>query len=419
MGDLARRMTAVASDLMTSEPVLVLTGPRAVGKSTLLRHLAHLHNTTIIDLDAAATLAAARDDPAWITQGPAPVLIDEFQRAPELLQAIKAELNTDLRPGRFVLTGSTTYDSLPRTSQSLTGRAHIGTLWPLSQGEIDGSREQFLERMLADPLSILDLGGSDRTRADYVNRIVRGGYPLALARDDEADRRRWFSSHLRLVLQRDVLDVSRIHQQQELPRLLTRLASQLGSTVNMTAAAQSLGIAQRTAESYAALLDAVHITYRLPAWSRLVGPTVAKKPKVHLYDSGLASHVLRATSDKLLSPDASTGTEIGGLLETFVVSEIHKQASWVNDLVTLGHWRTHDGAEVDLVIERHDGGVIGVEVKAGSIVRADDGRHLKALADKVGRDWVGGVVLHLGAHSWAIDRQRRIVAAPVDRLWTA
>ena len=249
----------------------------------------------------ASTLAAARDDPGWITKGPAPVLIDEFQR--ELSQAIKAELNTDLRPGRFVLTGSTTYDSLPRTSQSLTGRAHIGTLWPLSQGEIDGTREQFLERILADPLSILDLGGSDRTRADYVDRIVRSGYPLAVARDDEADRRRWFTSHLRLVLQRDVLDVSRIHQQQELPRLLARLASQLGSTVNVTAAAQSLGIAPRTAESYAALLEAVHLTYRLPAWSRLVGPTVAKKPKMHLHDSGLASHV-RAHSWAIYRPPA-------------------------------------------------------------------------------------------------------------------
>ncbi|MHB8340260.1 MAG: ATP-binding protein, partial [Mycobacteriales bacterium] len=378
-----------------------------------------IHHTSVIDLDAAPTLSAARADPGWITNGPGPVLIDEFQRAPELLQAIKAELNTDLRPGRFVLTGSTTYDSLPRTSQSLTGRAHIGIIWPLSQGEIDGTREQFVERVLADPLSLLDLGGSNRPRVDYVHRIVRGGYPLAVARENEADRSRWFTSHLRLVLQRDVLDVSRIHQQQELPRLLARLASQLGSTVNVTAAAQSLGIAPRTAESYAALLEAVHITYRLPAWSRLVGPTVAKKPKVHLYDSGLASHVLRATNDKLLAPDASTATGLGGLLEMFVVSEIHKQASWSNGVATLGHWRTHDGAEVDLVIESHGGGVVGVEIKAGSTVRTEDGRHLRALADKVGRDWVGGVVLHLGVQSWAIDRRHRLIAAPVDRLWTA
>lgn len=413
-GIVARRLQDVVRGRMAAEPVIILHGPRAVGKSTLLGGLARSMGRPIVDLDDLATRDAVRADPRLFVGGEGPVLIDEFQHVPEVLDAIKAELNRDTRPGRFVITGSTRYATVPATAQSLTGRVHRADVRPLSQGEIAESREDFAELLTGDP-ALLVRATSTTTRRDYISRIVAGGFPMALRRAGTTARARWFDDYVESVLERDVLELSRVRQRRQLPRLLGQFASQTGQVLNIARVAATVGMEKSTAENYTKLLEAVFLVYLLPSWGTTLGSRVAAAPKIHMVDSGLAARLVRLTEAKLAAASASALTEFGHLLETFVVGEVCKQLDWLDQPTVRGHWRTHDGDEVDLVIERDDGMVVAIEVKAGSRVPSSDLGGLVKLRRKLGGQFLGGVVLYTGARSYTYEKNIHIV--PVDRLW--
>ena len=400
---------------MTWAPVVVLTGARAVGKSVLLRGRRPSSTLRWWISTHLDTRALAATDPATFVTGSAPVFIDEFQHVPEVLDAI-SETNCSTVPGRYVITGSTRYDLLPRSAQSLTGRATVVPVLPLSQGEIDGRHETFVETLLTDPRALSTYQGGGTTREEYIDRILTGGFPLALMLPVAA-RDRWFADYVSLVCERDVVALSKVRQREQLPRLLARLAAQTAQVLNIAEAARSVSIEASSAENYTQLLEAVFLIYRLPAWGTTLGSKIGAAPKVHVLDSGLGAHLLRLTREKLARRQPQALTEFGHLVETFAVGEIRKQVSWQESPVTIGHWRTRDGAEVDLVLERADGTVVGIEVKASSRVSSADGRGLRSLADRLGEAWRGGVVLHLGYHTATLDQERTIVATPLDVLW--
>ncbi len=410
LGDVVRRRLDV-------EPVVVLEGPRAVGKSTLLRALADSLGRGIVDLDDLATRDAARADPALFVRGQAPVLIDEFQHAPELLDAIKAELNRDAAPGRFVLTGSTRYATLPATAQALTGRAHRVDVLPLSQGEIAEVHEDFSEALIGDPSSLIRGSWPPIAREEYIGRVVAGGFPPVLRRARQVDRARWFDDYVDLVIERDVMELTRVRQRRQLPLLLRQLASQTAQTLNIAKAAATMGMEKSTAENYAKLLEAVFLVYHLPAWGKTLGSRIGAAPKVHVVDSGLAARLLRLTEQKLAVASASALSELGHLLETFVVGEVSKQLDWLDAPVQRGHWRTHDGDEVDLVLEREDGKVVALEVKAASRVRPSELRGLLKLRSRLASQFLGGVVLYTGERAYSHDSSLHVV--PMARLWRA
>jgi predicted AAA+ superfamily ATPase len=410
-----RRLGEVVRRRLDDEPVVVLQGPRAVGKSTLLQALAASRDREIVDLDDLATRDAARADPALFVRGQAPVLIDEFQHVPELLDAIKAELNRDGSPGRFVLTGSTRYATLPAAAQALTGRAHRIDVLPLSQGEVAGIREDFAEALLSDPLSLVDPRLPAIAREEYVSRVVAGGFPPVLRRARPADRARWFDDYVNLVIERDVMELTRVRQRRQLPLLLRQLASQTAQVLNIAKAAARIGMEKSTAENYTKLLESVFLVHQLPAWGTTLGSRIGAAPKIHVVDSGLAARLLRLTERKLGTASAAALTEFGHLLETFVVGEVCKQLDWLDAPVQRGHWRTHDGEEVDLILEREDGKVAAVEVKAASRAPASELRGLLKLRRKLGSQFLGGIVLYTGARAYTHDRNLHVV--PITRLW--
>ena len=412
-GLVPRRLERVIQRLMAEEPVVILQGPRAVGKSTLLRRLGESAGAGVTDLDDLATREAVAVDPGRFAGGAAPVLIDEIQHVPEMLDAIKAELNRDLRPGRFVITGSTNYAALPDAARRLTGRAHTVDVLPLSQGEIARHQESFVDKLIADPETLVG-PKSDTIRDAYVARAIAGGYPIALSRS-LSGRARWFDDYVSQIIERDVVELSRIRQRQLLPRLLTQLASQTGQPLNIRSAASKVGMDPTTAENYTRLLEAVFLIRRLPAWGTTLGSRVAAAPKVHVVDSGLAAHLLRLTESKLGTRSAQAQTEFGHLLETFVAGEMFKQIGWVQEVVQFGHWRTRDGDEVDLIIERGDGKVAGVEIKAGARVTGGDLGGLRKLRSRLGDAFLGGVCLYTGELSYRHDD--RIYVVPVDASW--
>ncbi len=409
-----RRALEIVINRLADEPVVALQGPRTVGKSTLLHELAQHHVVQVIDLDAPAIRDAVEADPSTFVAGPPPVCVDEFQRAPAVLDAIKAELNRRLAPGRFVITGSTRFDALPRAAQALTGRIHVVDLLPFSQGEIDGCAEHFLETAMTDPASLVGSHRSTASRNDYVERICRGGMPLALARNDEA-RNRWFDDYLRVSLARDVLELAKVRQGALLPELLRRLAGQTAQVLNMAAAGRAAGLEPRTAETYTKLLEDLFLVRRLHAWGRTLRARSAASPKVHVVDSGVAARLLRLTPRRLADLDPAALTEFGHLLETFVVGELIKQVSWNSGITSFGHWRTHDGHEVDFIIEHDDGTVTAFEVKAASRISARDSRGLRALRNSLGSAFNSGIVLSTGELSYRLDDS--IIVVPIDRLW--
>lgn len=412
-----RRLRRVVSARLAEEPVIALQGMRSVGKSTLLRDIAARHQREIIDLDDLATREVVATDPALFVAEPGPVLIDEFQHVPMLLDAIKAELNKALRPGRFVITGSTSYESLPRAAQSLTGRLHVLPVWPLSQGELGGVEETFVETLLHDPVALVSPARSSTTREEYIARIVGGGLPLVLARQPGAARARWFEDFLARVLERDVVDVSRIRQRSRLPGFLARVAAQSGQVLNTARAARDADLERGTADAYLRLLEAVFLVYRLPAWGRTLRSRAAASPKVHVTDSGLAAHLLRLSAPALERRTPAAVSELGHLAESFAVGEVHKQLTFIDEIIHPGHWRTHDGVEVDLVLERHDRTVAAIEVKMSSRVRTQDISGLRKLRDAIGDAFTAGVVLYAGEHAYRLDD--RLYAVPMDRLWLA
>ena len=204
-------------------------------------------------------------------------MIDEFQHVPELLDAIKAELNRDGSPGRYVLTGSTRYATLPAAAQALTGRAHRVDVLPLSQGEVAGMREDFAEVLLSDPDSLVDPNQPQTSREEYVGRVVAGGFPMALARARAADRARWFDDYVELIIERDVLELTRVHQRRQLPLLLRQLAGQTAQVLNVANAARAIGMDRSTAESYTKLLETVFLIHRLRLGARRLGRASARR----------------------------------------------------------------------------------------------------------------------------------------------
>jgi uncharacterized protein len=417
-GIVSRRVLEIADTRFGEEPVVALQGPRAVGKSTLLVELARRHGAEVVDLDEPAMRAAVEVDPGAFVDGPSPVCIDEYQHVPAVLDAIKAQLNRDPRPGRFLITGSTRYDALPAAAQSLTGRLHLLTVWPLTQAEIDATEAGWLEALLRDPERAVQRGSSSSaTKEQYIARVVAGGMPIPLARSTPTARNRWYEDYIKLVLERDVLDLSRLRLAEQLPALLARLAAQTARPLNITTASNEAGLDRGTATDYLKLLEAVFMVMRLPAWGTTIRARVANAPKVHVVDSGIATYLLRLTPEKLATRDPASLSQFGHLLETFVVGELIREASWLDDVVGCGHWRTHDGHEVDLIVERRDGGVLAFEVKASGQVASHDARHLRHLRDALGERFLAGVALYTGPRAYRLDD--RLYAAPIDRLWAS
>jgi len=414
-GIVRRRLTDVLHARLAEEPVVVLNGPRTVGKSTLLGELADRLGRPVIDCDDPATRSAVRDDPGQFIESDQTVFIDEYQHVPDLLDAIKAQLNRDLRPGRYVLAGSTRYATLPEAAQALTGRVDIIPVLPLSQGEIDDVRETFIARFLDGAGIEVPSSQEPATRDEYARRSTSGGMPVALRRPAGSSRSRWYSNYINLVIERDVLDISRVRQREALSRLLGMLAARSGQILNVAAVSGAAGLEKSTTENYIRLLEAVFLVQRLPAWGTTLGSRVARHPKVHLLDTGVMAWLLNLTPRKIAEAAPATLTEYGRLLETFAVGEILKQASWSDAPVAAGHFRTEAGDEVDLVLERDDGQVIAFEIKAGSRIFGDDLRGLRQLKERIGGRLEAAVVLYTGVHAYTHDGWVTIL--PLCRLW--
>ncbi len=400
---------------MSSVPVLLLEGPRSVGKSTLLAELAAQSAVEVFDFDQEDTLQVARSNPTLLADRDIPIFIDEYQKEPRSLNWIKARLNRGTQFGMFVLAGSASFDSLPSGIQSLTGRLLRLPVLPFAQTEIDGTDNHFLEQVLDGDIPH-SAASAATGRTEYINRVVRGGMPLALAQPDDQSRRRWFRAQIRQALDRDAGELRRIAQRAPLPQTLDRLVGQTGSLLSIQQVASDVAIAHETARGYLHLLESLFLVSTLPAWRTTALSRSVATPKVHVVDSGLGAHLLNINRAKLDRLEPSAMTEFGHLLESFVVQEILRQVSWFDGNLTVGHWRTRDNDEVDLIVEREDGGVVAFEVEAADHIEPRWLSPLRKLRGKLGDRFVAGIAFHLGARGYRAED--RIHVLPLERLWT-
>lgn len=395
---------------MADTPVVLINGARQTGKTTLIQAIAAAEGAQVLTLDDSATLALAAGDPAgFIRNLGEPIVIDEIQKVPALFPAIKLAVDQDRRPGRFLLTGSANVMTLPGLSESLVGRMEIIPLFPFSAGELAGIVETFVPRLFAGTVALPRPLASE----DIAARLTRGGYAEANQRTAADRRAAWFASYTSTILQRDVRDLARVDALHALPNLLKLLAARASGLLNVADVGRDAGLSHTTLTRYLALLEAVFLVHRLPAWSRNLGRRLVKAPKLHLVDSGLACHLIGADAQRLTEDRSLMGRQ----LESFVVGELRKQVSWTDPQTTLHHLRTAAGSEVDVVLEKPDGSIAAVEVKASTTVAASDGAALGALRDQLGAQFRMGVVLYLGDQLVPFGNKLWLVPMPV--LWAA
>jgi predicted AAA+ superfamily ATPase len=406
-----RHLTERILTALDDAPVVYLQGARQTGKSTLVRMIAkNRRPAEYYSLDTLAVSAAAQDDPEGFVAGlNGPVVIDEVQKAPMLLPAIKSAVDADRKPGRFLLTGSASVLTLPAVSESLVGRMELHTLWPFSQGEICATRESFVEKVFQKKFSpeLPDKISQER----MIKRILSGGYPDAIARKTKDRRDAWFDSYATTLLHRDVRDLANIEKLSDMPRLLRVLASRAGSLLNYADLSRSMSSPQTTVKRHIALLESLFLVKLLPAWAANLGKRLVKSPKLLFADSGLLAFILDLDAKRI----RDDRTRLGPLLENFAAMELFKQLGWSKKRCNIHHFRTENGAEVDLVLEDPAGQMVGIEVKSTSSINAHDFKGLKALAEIAGDRFVRGLILYLGDLS--VPFARNLAAMPINTLW--
>ncbi len=393
---------------LTRSPVVLLTGPRQSGKTTLMKEISKIRGYSYVTFDDINFLSAAKNDPMGFIAGlNKPVLLDEVQRVPELFLAIKHDVDENRTPGRYALTGSANPLLIPRLGDSLAGRMEIFDLFPLSQGELSNSHENFIDIVFSKQIP---LPAQTLSRADLYKKIAIGGYPPVQG-FDFADRESWFNSYVTTLLQRDIQDLSQITGFAEFPRLLNLLATRTSSLLNVSELARTSGIAGSTLNRYLILLETIFLIKFHSAWSSNLGKRLVRSSKITFIDTGLLLFSLGVDLEKLPLDNIISGP----VLENFVISELDKQLTWNQVRAKLYHARTTTGIEVDIILEDAAGNLVGIEVKNSSTIGANDFKGLKFLQESAGRKFVQGIVLYTGSQH--VPFAAKLSALPINVLW--
>lgn len=401
-------------DAISDTPVVLVTGARQTGKSTLVTHIhENSQPRKYITLDILSTFDSARTDPEGFIQSlKGPVVIDEIQRVPELLLPIKVAVDLHREAGRFILTGSANILMLPKVSESLTGRIEIMTLYPFSQSELHSVEQSFADRLYeSDNFEAFMSLPSAPTPFALKEMIIKGGYPEMQTRVNPARQRAWFNSYITTLVERDIKDFANIENSSDISRLLALLAAHSGGLRHHAELSRILEIPQTTLKRYIHLISAAHLVEEIPAWSNNFGKRVVRSPKLMLSDTGLISYFLGINTQRLDKDPILYGR----LFECFVILELLKQCSWSQSNAKCYHFRTTSGQEVDIILEYPTGEIVGIEIKSRATVTSNDFKWLKTLQEDVGKTFLRGIVFYTGDK--IIPFGENMLAIPVHMLW--
>ncbi len=390
--------------------IVAIVGPRQSGKTTLARRIAAADGRPFITLDDDQFRRFARNDPAGFMRAQPAAVIDEIQRAPGLILALKQAVDEDPRPGRFLITGSVDLFRGSISPDSLAGRVETIELLPFSQAEIAGTGPpDFLDRAFAADFPNLALTGST---GGLTERIISGGFPEALSRAVPSRRRSWLRAYARALAERDVSDIASIAKLNDLSRLIDYAAVSAGQLLNLSALGSRIGVDGKTVDRWLALFEHMFLVRRIFAWHRSGLKRLIKAPKLHFLDSGLLAALQRVSAAAV----AKDRQKLGPHLESFVYAELAKAATLSGEELTISHYRDKDQVEVDFVLERSPSAIVGIEVKASGTVRPRDFKGLKRLREAAGDRFSCGIILHDGER--VQKAAPRLFAMPVKMLWT-
>lgn len=394
-------------EALSHMPVVLIEGPRRAGKTTLARKMEDA-DRPYITLDNQTVLNVARSDPTGFVRGLDRATIDEIQRLPDLMLAIKMSVDESPGPGRFLLTGSANILTLPRVADSLAGRMQTVRMLPLARTEVTGRTPTFLERLFSGTLqSHQDAIVGD----DLIQLILPGGFPESISRESERQRQEWARSYLRSVLARDLRDIAQVEKLTELPKFVRVLAEHSGQLANYSKLGSRINVSHKTGQRYVALLEQIFLIATLPAWNTNALKRIVKTPKLHFIDPGLLA-VARGLDFGQLKANR---TPLGALVESYVFSEILKLMSASEIQLTPHHFRHQETHEVDIVLERDDGMIAGIEVKASATVKSSDFAGLRTLAKACGDRFAYGAVLYDSADR--VPFGNKLAAVPLSSLW--
>lgn len=389
-------------------PVTLLAGPRQAGKTTLVKQISVEQGIKYMTLDDQVTLLSAKNDPVGMIRGLDKVVIDEIQRAPELLLAIKKSVDEDRRPGRFLLTGSANLMAMPKVADSLAGRMETLSLLPLSQSEIERQTANWIDNAFKGHIleaAQLSVG------AELIDRVLKGGYPESLERETSRRRVKWSQQYIDAIIQRDVRDIANIDKIDQLPRFLNALCHTVGQMCNYSKLGGQVSLDGKTTSRYIGIFEQMYLLKRINVWSRNRLNRVVKTPKLQFIDSGLLSTLLDVTTDEIQLDK----TRFGNVLETFVYGELLKHTTNSDSNYRIMYYRDADKVEVDFVIENTRGDIVGIEVKASATVTEKDLKGLKKLAGLAGNHFKTGLLLYDGVDTMPLGEN--IWAAPLSSLW--
>ncbi|MBM4032786.1 MAG: ATP-binding protein [Planctomycetes bacterium] len=403
---LPRYLTADVERALREFPVVVLTGARQTGKSTLARDLLGGPARDYRTLDDFDLLERAQSDPDALVSSSRPLTLDEVQRSPDLLLAIKRAVDADRRPGRFLLTGSANLQLLGRVAETLAGRAVYKVLMPFTRSERlgRGSAGRWSE-ILENPAQ---LEGEHAAFPEWQQAALAGGFPPAALAPSPSARIAWLEGYVQTYLERDVQALSAVEHLVDFRRLMRIAALRSGKLVNQSEMARDAGLAQATAHRYLNLLDASHLLYRVPAYAVNRTKRLVKSPRLFFCDSGLATALAGVHT-----PREMERAEIAGaMLETVVLAALHTWREACSPKPEVLWWRTAAGEEVDFVVEWGER-LVPIEVKASGRPRPNDVRHLHAFLDEYAGLATHGVLLHTGARAERLSQ--RVWAIPLTR----
>ncbi|MDE0423004.1 MAG: ATP-binding protein [Gammaproteobacteria bacterium] len=393
--------------------IVALVGPRQSGKTTLARRIAERDGRPFVTLDDDQARRFAQDDPAGFMRTRQTAVIDEIQRAPDLILALKKTVDEDPRTGRFLITGSVELFKGATSPDSLAGRVETIELLPFSQAELArGDPPTFVERAFASDFAAAHTpNGHTRPTPNLVERVVAGGYPEAVSRSVATRRQTWLRGYAQALAERDATEIAMIGKPTEMVRLIDHMAVAASELVNMSKLGSRLGVDGKTVDRWMSLLEHMFLIRRIPAWHRSGLKRLVKAPKLMFLDSGLLA-ALRRTGVADIARDRQ---RLGPLLECFVHAELAKAASLCEEPTEISHYRDKDRVEVDLVLTRSPGEVVGIEIKANATARPEDFRGLRRLQEATGADFRCGILLHDGDRVEPV--APRLLAMPIDVLW--
>ncbi len=405
-----RLIRPVVVETMRHARVTLISGARQVGKTTLAVEIAANEcPMQMVTLDDTPTRRAALEDPAGFLAGLAgPVLIDEIQRAPDLLLEIKKAVDRDATPGRFLLTGSANVLASRSVLDALTGRVDRIRMWPLAQTEIRAGKLNIVDELLAGRAP--QVSGATVGHGAFSSQIASGGFPEARARPAGRVRERWFADYIATTLERDLGEIASTRRAEDMGRLLALVASQSANLLSYRAVGERLQMHHDTVQAYVTLLEQMFLLQRLPAWRPGIGARESRRPKVYICDPAMLAHLLGADSKRIETDDQVTGRAC----KTLVAVEVLKQASWAQSAVTVYHYQ-RERADIDLILESRAGELAAIEVKARATLRPQDWKWLAALRDARGERFKAGIVIYSGEQT--IPLGERLWAVPYSGLW--